>query len=814
MSVNYLPSNLPGEPARDPGALALPQAWSSPVWGGGQDAEEAGIPWGRYFAALRRYKWMILAIVLAGTALGFGVSQFITPEYQVAGTIWISETDPRMVNNNRGPVRGEELLGGGAWADLLTSSNVMDRVVRRMGLYLWTTNSADSAAFAGFQPGTGFRAGAYALTVDPTGAKYSLSTKDGTVVERGAVGDSVGRTVGFLWLPTAAALGHGRTLEFSVQNPRQIANSLTKRVEVTLPQGSSFLKLTLTGASPRRTATILNTVMTEFVATATDLKRRNLDETAKTLQSQLDDAHNALQTSENKLQGFRTNTITLPTEDVALGNPGAAPVAPGADAAPNPVANGYFEQKLQLEALQRDEKALETLLANPATITADAFVPIQTAQQSPDLTAALQELSKRETALRAAREVYTEQHPTVIQLKASVQLMRTQTIPGILRALVEQLKKRETALGAQIGTATQQLKAIPSRSIELMRLQRDVQTKSALYQMLQGRFEEARLAAVSAIPDVSILDTAVAPLIPTKNTAPSIILIALLASLGGAVGLALLFDQTDSRFRYPEQASHDMRLTILGAVPTIAGGRGASPDPAEAAQVIEAFRTIRMNITNACGGAPMMFTISSPGPGDGKSLVSSNLALSFAEAGYRTVLVDGDTRRGQLHAMFNANRRPGLLDLLGGEAPLDAILRSTTHEKLTLVPCGTRRHRGPELLHSQAMLQLIADLRDRYDVIILDSPPFGAGVDPFVLGAATGNLVCVLRTGTTDRKLAEAKLQLMGRLPIRVLGAVLNDILAQGAYKYYSYLYGYTTSEDDDETLRLSPRVGELSGKA
>lgn len=164
--------------------------------------------------------------------------------------------------------------------------------------------------------------------------------------------------------------------------------------------------------------------------------------------------------------------------------------------------------------------------------------------------------------------------------------------------------------------------------------------------------------------------------------------------------------------------------------------------------------------------------------------------------------------------MFNANRRPGLLDLLGGEAPLDAILRSTTHEKLTLVPCGTRRHRGPELLHSQAMLQLIADLRDRYDVIILDSPPFGAGVDPFVLGAATGNLVCVLRTGTTDRKLAEAKLQLMGRLPIHVLGAVLNDILAQGAYKYYSYLYGYTTSEDDDETLRLSPRVGELSGKA
>ena len=162
--------------------------------------------------------------------------------------------------------------------------------------------------------------------------------------------------------------------------------------------------------------------------------------------------------------------------------------------------------------------------------------------------------------------------------------------------------------------------------------------------------------------------------------------------------------------------------------------------------------------------------------------------------------------------MFGASRRPGLLDFLGGDAPLDAVLRNSTHEKLTLIPCGTRRHRGPELLHSQAMLQLITDLRERFDVIIVDSPPLGAGVDPFVLGAATGNMVVVLRTGATDRKMAEAKLKLLERLPIRPLGAVLNDIRAQGVYRYYTYLYGYTTSEDD-EMPRLAPQVGELTGR-
>jgi capsular exopolysaccharide synthesis family protein len=248
-------------------------------------------------------------------------------------------------------------------------------------------------------------------------------------------------------------------------------------------------------------------------------------------------------------------------------------------------------------------------------------------------------------------------------------------------------------------------------------------------------------------------------------------------------------------------------------VPTIKRVRGGDPDPEEAAQVIEAFRTIRMSVTNAYGASgPIMLTVSSPGAGDGKSLVSSNLALSFAEAGYRTALVDGDTRRGQLHAMFGANRRPGLLDYLSGDAPLEAVLRNSTHEKLTLIPCGTRRHRGPELLHSQAMLQLIGELRERFDVILVDSPPLGAGVDPFVLGVATGTMLIVLRTGATDRKMAEAKLKLLERLPIRRLGAVLNDIRAQGVYRYYTYLYGYTTSEDDD-VPRLAPRVGELTAQ-
>jgi len=810
MTAPQFPSNLPVEPNRDPTAVAYGQNYQ-PTWGQQSPMEEPGISWSRYFSALKRYKWLILLVALAGTGIGFGVTQFMTPAYQTQGTVWISE-DVAKGGVTQGPIQGQPLVSPGAWADLIKSSSIMDNVVRKLSLYLWPQYARDSSVFAGFQPRPGLHAGTYALTTDATNSKYTLSTKDGRVVETGIPGDSVGRTVGFGWKPPANVLGPSRVVPFTVVNPRDVSTGLISRVEVTLPQNSQFIKLTLAGTQPQRTAMILNGIMREFVNTAGELKRRNLTEESRALADQLDTASRALRSSESALESFRKNTITLPSEAI-MAAPATGMGVGGASTGNDPMIGNYFGQKAQYLTMQHDIQMLQQIARDPSTITADAFIGIPSAQSSLALQSTLQDLSKREAALRAARESYTDEHRIVQDLRKSVQTLRTQTLPQVLTQLIGELQARASDLNHQMASASTELQNIPPRTIEQMRLQRDVVSRSSLYSMLQQRYAETKLAEAGAIPDVSILDTAVAPLAPTKNTAPTILLLALVVSFGASIGLALLLDHTDPRLRYPEQVTRELGLSILGAVPTIKRSRAGDPDPEEAAQVIESFRTIRMAITNqydASGSA--MLTVSSPGAGDGKSLVCSNLALSFAEAGYRTVLVDGDTRRGQLHAMFGANRRPGLLDLLGGDAPFEAVLRTTTHDRLTLIPCGTRRHRGPELLHSQAMSQFIAELRRRYDVVVVDSPPLGAGVDPFVLAAATQNMLIVLRTGATDRKMAESKLKLLDRLPVRMLGAVLNDIRAQGEYKYYSYLYGYTTSEDDD-LPRTSPQVGELTGR-
>jgi len=236
----------------------------------------------------------------------------------------------------------------------------------------------------------------------------------------------------------------------------------------------------------------------------------------------------------------------------------------------------------------------------------------------------------------------------------------------------------------------------------------------------------------------------------------------------------------------------DLGLAIIGAVPHMPPGADLADDPHAAAQAIEAFRSLRLNLRHQQPGAgPVQVTITSPGAGEGKSLLASNLALSFAEAGYRTLLIDADVRRGTQHDAFGVTVQPGLTDFLAGSARADEIARRSTHQNLLVIPSGTRFGRGPELLMSQGLSALLGAVKPLFNAIIIDSPPLGAGADALVLGTATGNVMMVIRANETNRKQAESRLQVLRQLPIRLLGAVLNDIPAKGVYEEYGYIDGY-----------------------
>jgi capsular exopolysaccharide synthesis family protein len=752
----------------------------------GEPAAGAGFSVGRMFSAIRRFRWLIIAIVLAGTGIGLVATHFIQPVYNVTSTIWI-----RSAENQREPNQGKGIVEGQNWVELLTTNVVLDTVVVKEKLYLEPRNVEDTTLFKGFEGQWPWRPGEYVLQMSPNGSSYVLKDKAGITLETGRAGQPIGAKIGMRWQPSTRLLGSDRKIEFSLVTPRDASKALAMNLVSNLAQDGSFLRISLSGSDPARLTRTLNLVDTQFVKVAGDLKNKEITAQSKSLEEQLATVSEQLKEADGRLESYKAATITKPSEGTA--------VSPATGITQNTVMTDYFQKRVELDQIKNDQQRLADALqkARSGQKITDELQTIPSVLKAPELNRSLAALGTAEQELEALNFRYTPQSPNVQEAQAKVDTLRQQVVPTYINALSNALKAQAMALSSQINQASTEIRQIPGRMITEQQLTRDRDILAQMFANIQLQYQNARLLEASSTPDVQVLDPAVPPQRPSSNSAIVLVLAAFAISLGLALGLAVLLDRLDKRFRYPEQVTRELGLSILGAVPAIRQVRGEQ-SPEEAAQVVEAFRTIRMNIAHAYGAAgPVMLTVSSPSPGDGKSLVSSNLALSFAEAGYRTLLIDGDIRRGELHRMFSIDRRPGLLDHLSGQGTLDDVLRATTHQNLSVIACGTRHHHGPELLGSAAMRDMMAALKSRFNVIIVDSPPLGAGIDPFVLGTATGNMLLVLRSGETEREMAENQLKLMDRLPIRLLGAVLNSVnTSDNAYKYYRYVYGYTADEE------------------
>lgn len=794
----------------EPGHLAAPGAYAPPPgWGQAPPPPTAGV-WQRYLAALRRYVLLIVAITVAGSTAGYFAARYIRPKYEVQSTIWISsETpSPRLA----GPIRAEQVLNASSWPELLTSYAILDRAARDVGLHIIPADSASAVTLRDFAVADTFQTGHYEIAATADGREWIVREQRRGEVARGARTDSIGRALGFRWAPDARVLPPGKTVSVEIVTPRDAAVQLRNRLFIMRGQESHLMRLSMNGSDPARDALTLNAVTREFVNVAAALKRRNHTEFAATLEQQLAYAQRELAEAEVQLEGFRASTITLPGEGNAI--------AGGVELTRDPVLDGYFRQKLSLDSAQHEarvfERTLQEVSRGQTDIAALGVLP-GIASVAPQLRASLEEYGRLDTQLRAARVGFTDEHPTIRRLLGSMRTLREQTIPQQAAAALATMRRNVADMDSRVSTATAGIRAIPARTIEEQRLRRNVEVRENLYRTLKSRYEEARLAEASATPDVSVLDSAMAPMTPSANAKPQVIVFGIIGSLGIAIGMAILLDMLDGRVRYPQQVTGDLGLSILGAVPRTSRRtlrRASTAKMAEeAAQLVEAFRGIRLNVNHAYDRARnIALTITSPGVGDGKSLVASNLALSYAAEGRRVLLIDADIRRGELHSIFGLDRTPGLVDVLNGAAQLDDVLHPTFCEGLTFLPAGARLRRGPELVASVAFMELFARLRDRFDTIIVDSAPLGAGSDAYALGVATGEALIVLRTGVTDRRLSRVKLDILDRFPVSVIGAVLNGVEAEGDFSYYSnYLYGYEDGDEDATQVPLS-LVGSSAG--
>lgn len=754
------------------------------------DEETSRISPQRILLAARRYKWLVLALVIAGTTGALYMSRNVPRIYVAEATLYFEMSEGRLA----GPIQTSELLRHDAWVSLLRSYTLLERVVLEEKLYL-RHSAQDAALFADFGAVGEFAAGTFELRMDASGRRATLLTPEGEVLQQVQPGDAVGVPLGFRWTPPASEFQPNRSVVFSTSHPREAARRIANSLDPRMMPGNSFLTVTFRGTNPAAVTRTVNAVAERYVEVAAELKRSRVVEQQELLGQQLARAEAALAQAEAELQNFQVQTITKPQEY-------STPITPGLEATRAPALSNYFQLTMQREELQRDRNAIQQVMPGSGSgLSVDALAAIPSVRNSPELMLALNELTTKRSELRTLRQVYTAEHADVRAAMEEIGRYEQTVVPALALRLVQELDARAGSLEGLIRSASGELREIPTRAIDEARLRRNFATAENLYNDLKQRHEAARLGAETAVPDVQIFDRASIPTSATKDPRRQYALMGFAGSLALGLLLAVMLDRMDPRVRYAEQITGDMRLAIIGAIPNVKGSRRAAA--VQNAEVVEAFRGIRLNLMYAYGSAgPLMLTVSSPGPGDGKTFLSSNLALAFADLGMRTLLIDGDTRRGQQHRLFNIERRPGLTDYLAGEIPAEDAIQTTHIDGVDVIPGGARRADSPELLQSPKMSELLARIKQRYQVILVDSPPLGAGVDPLLLGALTGNILLVMRNGTTDRQLAESKLQMLDRLPIRVLGAVLNGVEQGQGYRYYSYLSGYESGGEGDVAER------------
>lgn len=758
----------------------------------------------RYIWAVLRRKWLLLAALVVGVAGAAGAYSVLSVEYTAQGNLWV-QVDLRG-EGSAGPIRQGELLESYGWIELLKSFAVLDPVVVSQKLYL--SSPKDYApAFSTFTLAERFRPGSYVLKIGSGGKNYVLTQDGGTVLESGALGDSIGVDYGFRWQPRAKVFAPDAEIPFSILTPRDAARTLQTNLRARMDREGNFISLSLSGADPEKSANTLNAIMDRYVELAAQLKRRKLDAQLTILEDQLHSTEQQLAQAERDLESFRVKTITLPSD-------ASTPIAPGLELTRGPVFNRFFQMKLDLEQTKRDREQLAkaTEEVSNGSVRLELLEAIPEVGQSSEMSQALTELVSLRAQLRTLRNDFTDDYPPIQDLLRQIGTLENQTIPNLARGLMAELQAKETRLSTMVDSASEELSEIPPRTIEEARLTRQVNIQENLYNELRQRVETARLASAGSIADVQILDRAAVPQVPTTDQRLRFAAMILLGSLGGAVGLALLLDRVDKRIRYAEEVDSFMGLDILGSIPRIdaPGDKGADEN---AAQVVEAFRELRMTVSFAHGSAgPLLLTLTSPAKGEGKTLVTTNLAVAFAEMGKRTLLIDADTRQGDAHRLLGLSRKPGLTDYLRDRSGAD-IIQGTEYKNLEFIGCGSRGMGTPELLASARMATFMGTLKRAYDVILVDSPPLAAGADTLVLAGLTGNLGVILRTGSTDKRLAIAKLETLSRLPIRILGAILNDVEPKGDYyRYYgSYLPGYQTrpegEQDEEEELGQASRL-------
>jgi len=407
-------------------------------------------------------------------------------------------------------------------------------------------------------------------------------------------------------------------------------------------------------------------------------------------------------------------------------------------------------------------------------------------------------------------------YPKIAQMNNQLQEIDAQIqsemkkVGGRLRGDYQASLQRENMLRAALEEQKQEDNKLNESAIEYSLLKRDFETNRTLYEGLLQKLKEAGVTAGLRSNNIREVDIARTPAAPSEPNIPRNLGFGFVLGLTSGIGLAFLLEGIDNTVRTPEQAQEISGLPSLGMIPlgpkstaeTTSKSNGLAVASTKEAielitqsrplsQMAESYRALRTSLLlTSVGSPPKTILITSALPREGKSTTSINTAIVLAQKGTRVLLIDADLRRPSIHKTLGMGPRIGLSNVLTGGATLQqATVRSSLLPNLFILPAGTPPPNPSELLASAPMFDLLAEVREQYDHIVLDTPPTLSVTDAVVLSTRADAVVLVIRSAQTTKPALRRARDILAQVNARVAGVLLNAVNLDSPDYYYYYEY-------------------------
>ncbi len=555
-------------------------------------------------------------------------------------------------------------------------------------------------------------------------------------------------------------------------------------VEINPEKTSRLVEIGYTSSSPEFAALAATTLAEEYAQQNIDLRLETINKNLVWLTDEVVKQEKKVTEAEEAMTRYREQQNALSLEDrqnivVARLN------------TLNETATRARTARLQKEGSYNQLKSVD-----PKSDTADSFPVISTNLGVIEAKTRLNELVAEKARLSSR---YLPGHPDLLKVEGQLDSARVALVAQRTR-VIESARNEYEAAASEERSYAGQLEVQKGAAMDLDRksgayqiLQRQAETNRAIYQSLMQQQKELRVVSNSRTNNVLVMDRAEAPGGPFSPNARRDWFTAIMAGLLIALGLAFGLEYLDDTVKTPDDVTERLHLPMLGLVPSVRGKRVPLLTEGVPHDFGEAFRSLRTSIVFTSGAeGPRVIAVTSTQPLEGKTTTACNLGMVLALGGSRVLLVDADMRRPGLHTVIGAQNEIGLSHLLVGRARVRDAVQKTSEPNLFVIAAGRIPPNPSELLSSERMTALLANLRSGpFDWVIIDTPPVLAVTDAVIVARAVSGVVFVIGSEMTRRVHAERAIETLTAGKTKSIGAVLNRVDLDRNRYYYSRYYGY-----------------------